>query len=359
MHFGRVLLLCWSATGMLVAFPANAHTENSDGFSTIRIGAGRVSYDLLLDYFELGRLVKFGVGRSAPSSDLRYALERHREELEAYIGRRLQVSIDGVSCPVHLANMALERRFDRDYARLGLEFSCPGSHSGGARVKYDLFFDDSDSSHRNLVSHDADGGQEPFVFTAVQRELKIGRGTLSGQALRFLELGFGHILTGYDHILFVIALLLGTSGLASVMGSLSAFTLAHSVTLATAILGIAQFSPTIVEPLIALSIAYVAAENLQGSASHFRLPVVFGFGLVHGMGFSDALQITGTQGWNLAVPLVSFNLGIELGQALIVLLILPLLWVLRKFSWSSLVHHLAHGSISLFGLGWYFLRLMS
>ncbi len=357
MRSGCLLLL--SAACSLVAARASAHTENSEGFSTIRVEGSRVSYGLFLDYFELERVVQLGVGRGAPSSDLRHALSRRVEELDAYLGPRLQVSLDGVSCQAHVAGTEVERRLDRDYARINLEFSCPGMHSGGVVVKYHLLFDDSDPSHRNLVSYGADGRQGQFVFTAAQRELSLGRGSLPGQALRFVGLGFHHILGGYDHVLFVVALLLGTTSLLGVLRVLSLFTLAHSVTLATALLGIARFSPAIVEPLIALSIAYVAVEGLLLPASRFRLPVVFGFGLVHGMGFAGALQITGVQAWGLAAPLLSFNVGIELGQALIVLLVFPVLVLVRKLSWSRLVHGLAQGAISVFGLVWYFARLTS
>ena len=226
-------------------------------------------------------------------------------------------------------------------------------------MKYHLLFDDSDPSHRNLVTYEAEGRQGQFVFTAAQRELSLGRGSLPGQLLRFVELGLHHILSGYDHVLFVIALLLGTTSLLGVFRVLSLFTLAHSVTLAAAILGIARFPGRIVEPLIALSIAYVAVESLLPAASRFRAPVVFGFGLVHGMGFAGALQITGAQGWGLAVPLLSFNLGIELGQALIVLLVFPLLALVRKLPSSRLVHGLVQVAISVFGLVWYFERLTS
>jgi hypothetical protein len=357
MRSGRLLLI--SAACALFAVPAGAHTENSQGYSTVRVQARRVSYDLFLDYFELGRVVQLGVERGAPPSDLQRALSGRREEVEAYLGKRLQVSLDGASCPGRVAGTEVERRLDREYAHVSLEFSCPGAHGGGVLVKYQLLFDDSDPSHRNLVTYEANGKQAQFVFTAAQRELSLGRGSVPGQALRFLELGSRHILSGYDHVLFVIALLLGTTSLLGVLRVLSLFTLAHSVTLAAAILGIARFPAGIVEPLIALSIAYVAAESLLPAASRFRSAVVFGFGLVHGMGFAGGLQITGAQGWGLAVPLVTFNLGIELGQGLIVLLVFPLLVALRKLPSSRLAHGLVRGAISVFGLVWYVERLTS
>ena len=353
------LLFVGLAAGVLEPPRVGAHTENSQGFSTIRVEASHVSYELVLDYFELARVVRLGASRDAPPSALRDALHRHGEDLRAYLEERLQVSLDGVGCPVRVARRDVERRVDRDYARLGLEFSCPGGHSGVVVVKYDLLFDDSDSSHRNLVSYEVQGRQEQFVFTAAERELRLGRGSLLGQARRFVGLGVHHILGGYDHVLFVVALLLCTTGLVGVFQVLSLFTLAHSLTLAAAFLGIAQFPSAVVEPLIALSIAYVAVESLLPGAARFRYAVVFGFGLVHGMGFAGALQITGAHGWGLAVPLLSFNLGIEAGQGLLVLLVFPLLALVRRLRWSPVVHGVAQAAISVFGLFWYFERLMS
>lgn len=353
------LPLLVSAACALVASPAGAHTENSDGYSTIRVEASRISYDLFLDTIELARVVRLGVGRGAAPSDLRRALSRNVEEIQAYLEKRLQVSIDGVACPARVASANVERRLDRDYAHLGLELSCPGTRPGGVLVKYALLFDDSDSSHRNLVHYEADGTHGQFVFTATQRELRLGRGTPANEALRFVELGLRHILGGYDHVLFVVALLLGTTSLLGVLRVLSLFTLAHSMTLAAALLGIARFPASIVEPLIALSIAYVAAESLLPARSRFRSLVVFGFGLVHGMGFAGAIQMTGARGWAVAVPLLSFNFGIELGQALIVLLAFPLLLMVRRLSWSRLAHGMAQCCISSFGLVWYFERLFS
>jgi hydrogenase/urease accessory protein HupE len=339
--------------------PVHAHTENSDGYSTIRIETTRVSYDLSLDYFELARVVRLGVPRGAPAAVYRTALTIHREELERYLAVGLTVSLDGVSCTGEVAATDVERRLERDYARIRLLYSCPGTQSGAMAVRYGLLFDDSDPSHRNLVHYQAEGEQGQFVFTTAERELSIGRGNVPGQALRFVELGFEHILSGYDHVLFVIVLLLGASRLIDVIRVLSVFTLAHSVTLAATLTGLARFPAEIVEPLIALSIAYVAVENLHPAATRCRLPVVFGFGLVHGMGFGAALQFTGAQQVGLAVPLLSFNLGIELGQALIAALVFPTLLLIRSRSWSRLAHGLVQGTISAFGLVWYFARLMS
>ena len=135
-------------------------------------------------------------------------------------------------------------------------------------------------------------------------------------------LGFTHILPGgLDHVLFVIGVFLLAAGTRSLLLQITAFTVAHSVTLAMAAMGLISAPGAIVEPLIALSIAYVAIENLvRSSLSRWRLAMVFGFGLLHGLGFAGALRDLGVSQADLPATLVGFNIGVELGQIAVVLL---------------------------------------
>jgi len=149
----------------------------------------------------------------------------------------------------------------------------------------------------------------------------------------FLSLGVKHILTGYDHLLFLFGLLLVAGGFFSSLGIITSFTIAHSITLAVATLQIVQIPSRIVEPLIAASIVFVGIENLlRGDISKARRMVPFGFGLIHGFGFASALRAagigSGTGG--IVLPLFSFNLGVELGQIMVAALALPIIWKLRE-----------------------------
>lgn len=140
----------------------------------------------------------------------------------------------------------------------------------------------------------------------------------------------------------------------------TAFTVAHSVTLVLAALDVVRIPSAVVEPLIALSIAYVAATSLLGRTnSRYRLAAVFGFGLLHGAGFAGALRLTGDVGWPMLSSLVSFNIGIEVGQALIVAVLFPLLFFVRKFEWSRYLYLGATGLITLAGLTWFVERLVA
>jgi hydrogenase/urease accessory protein HupE len=149
---------------------------------------------------------------------------------------------------------------------------------------------------------------------------------------QFLLLGIRHIITGYDHLLFLIGLLLAGGRLLQISKIVTSFTVAHSITLALATLDLAQIPPGIVEPMIAASIVYVGVENMFAPNPNRRWLLAFGFGLIHGFGFSSALRELGigAGGSGIAVPLFSFNFGVELGQAAVVLLALPLIWWLKK-----------------------------
>ena len=155
---------------------------------------------------------------------------------------------------------------------------------------------------------------------------------------RFLLLGIEHIFTGYDHICFLIGLLLLGGSLKRLIGIVTAFTVAHSITLALAALNVLAPSPKIVEPLIAASIVFVGLEDLWAlrasraeSALRHRWMITFAFGLVHGFGFASVLRELQLPRAVLATGLVSFNLGVESGQICIVLLALPILRKLRTF----------------------------
>jgi hydrogenase/urease accessory protein HupE len=149
----------------------------------------------------------------------------------------------------------------------------------------------------------------------------------------FLSLGVKHILTGYDHLLFLFGLLLVARGFFSSLGIITSFTIAHSITLAVATLRLVQIPSRIVEPLIAASIVFVGIENLlRGDIPTARRMVAFGFGLIHGFGFASALREagigSGTGG--ILLPLFSFNLGVELGQIMVAAAALPIIWKLRE-----------------------------
>lgn len=149
----------------------------------------------------------------------------------------------------------------------------------------------------------------------------------------FLKLGIEHIVTGYDHLLFLFALLVVTHSVWPAISIITFFTVAHSITLALAGLNLIDLPSAFVEPFIAATIIYVALENLvRGDHPKGRHWLTFGFGLIHGFGFAGVLRelniSSGESG--ILLPLLSFNLGIEIGQISVAIVILPLIWQLNN-----------------------------
>ncbi len=148
-------------------------------------------------------------------------------------------------------------------------------------------------------------------------------------AFRFVGLGFTHIIDGIDHLLFLLCLVIPFRRFRALVALVTAFTVAHSVTLLASALGLAPdnlWFPPLVETLIAASIVYMALENVVGSKLHRRWMITFGFGLVHGFGFSFALRETlQFGGTHLVTSLLAFNLGVELGQILVLIILIPVL----------------------------------
>jgi hypothetical protein len=154
-------------------------------------------------------------------------------------------------------------------------------------------------------------------------------------ALRFVELGFLHILDGTDHLLFILCLVIPFRALRPLIVLVTSFTVAHSITLIASAFGLAPTAlwfPPLIETLIAMSIIYMALENIVGSNVQRRWMITFAFGLVHGFGFSFVLgQTLQFAGSHLLTALLSFNIGVELGQLLVVLLLVPALDLLFRF----------------------------
>jgi hypothetical protein len=174
----------------------------------------------------------------------------------------------------------------------------------------------------------------------------------------FVGLGAEHIIQGWDHLLFLLALLLGRRRLLDGLKVITAFTAAHSVTLALSALELASLPPGVVEPLIAVSIIHAGAANLARRGAGVGAALAFAFGLVHGLGLSYALRDAGLgSGWDAALALLGFNFGVELGQLAIAVLVFP--WVIRLGRSAVFSRRLApvlSGAIVLCGAWWLFER---
>lgn len=153
----------------------------------------------------------------------------------------------------------------------------------------------------------------------------------SGKFATFLKHGIKHILGGYDHLLFLFALLIVCDTFWSLAKIITCFTLAHSISLALSTLDIVSMPASVVEPIVAATIVYVGIENLfKLKTLEWRWLITFLFGLIHGFAFANELRDKGIGAGNIFIPLLSFNLGVEIGQILIAALVLPIFWQLRR-----------------------------
>lgn len=244
----------------------------------------------------------------------------------------------GGARPCDVATRALRLTGDERQVVVTLRYQC-ARRVDPLRVRYDLLLD-QDPLHRALVTATGPARPDRRVLDRGHRELALS-GHLSAwdNAVDFFVLGIEHIFTGYDHVMFLLGLLLAAGLIGTARGGLlyllkvvTSFTVAHSVTLVCAALGWVSLGPRIVEPAIAATIAYVGIENLRLSEAslHRRWVLTFAFGLVHGFGFAYILREVGLPARGLVLSLLSFNLGVEVGQAALVVLLIPLVHLLAR-----------------------------
>src|SRR5205085_3085649 len=260
---------------------------------------------------------------------------------------RLKIRIDGAPAEIKPVDYSTEIYNEGPYAALYFEIILPKTPRF-LEVQYRLFFDMA-STHRGLLRLQTDTKTMYAVFTPKQavQQFDLRNLTATERFLDFIRLGVWHIWTGFDHILFLLALLLpsvlrwqGGKWEASssfrataicVLKIVTAFTLAHSVTLSLAALKIVHLNSRLVETVIALSVAFAALNNIFAFFPDFGWVIAFSFGFVHGFGFANVLSDLGLQRGDLAGPLIGFNAGVELGQLGVVALFLPLAFWLRTF----------------------------
>ena len=327
-----------AATAPSAAF---AHSGGRNGYASIAIDGASVRYSLTLwpasvppPMAETLERARTGPG---PGRDQLLGWVRDKVTLAAQ-GRRCEAGPGSVSDPASPA----------ESVTLVVAYAC-GAEIRDLQIRDDLF-DVLGADYHTLARIDAAGTTTQFAFGTESRETRLSlherrRGTAS-----FVRLGVEHILTGWDHLLFLLVLLLRGGGWLSLLRIVTAFTIAHSATLALAALDIMTLPDRFVEAVIALSIALVAGENLLFRSLVVRRWLVsFCFGLVHGFGFSSVLREIGLPTQGLVLSLLGFNVGVELGQALVVALALPALALLRQTRWEMRVIRIASVATLLVG----------
>jgi len=295
-----------------------------------------------------------------------------RLALTDYIVDRLKIRRGDKPCALSASDLLIDHHPDGPYAVLLMRLECV--EAGVLALQSNLLFD-IDDSHRTLLSIDTPDTHTVTVLTSNTRtwmapQKKAGQFHTEHWSafLRFVEQGVWHIWTGFDHLAFLLLLLLPlarikssqwTQNAAPVLRVVTAFTVAHSITLACAAFNYVQLPSRWVEAAIAASIVITGIANLSPRASRYGIAMAFGFGLIHGLGFASALaEITETAA-NRLLPVLGFNIGVELGQLVVVAGVFPLLF-LNKGSLSFKHHAVTAGSlcVSALGMVWFVQRTL-
>ena len=355
--------------GLLVALlaslpttPASAH-KASDAYLTLQREGTALSgrWDIAL------RDLDNALGLDANGDgDLTWGeVRRRQEDIASHALATLTVSSAGERCTMASTATSIDVHTDGAYAVLALSGRCalPGPT---LTIDYRLFAP-IDPQHRGLLQFVEKDRAVSVVFSAQASRRVVGAGGagLAQQFSMYLNEGVWHIWSGFDHILFLLSLLLPAvlvrarhawqpassfrASFLDVAKVVTAFTVAHSITLSLAALSIVTLPSRWVESVIALSVVLAALNNLFPVVANGRWIAAFSFGLLHGFGFAGALQDLGLPSESLALSLAAFNLGVEIGQLAIVLLFLPLAFALRS-TWVYRRLVLGGGSIAIAAL---------
>ena len=335
---------------LALALPCAWAHKPSDSYLTLELEAERLGgrWDIAL------RDLDFALTLDADGNgELTWGEVRARHaDIAAYATQRLRVAADGKPCTIEVGAQQVDQHTDGMYSVLPLALQCESTDASPPQaltLGYTLFAD-LDPQHRGLLKLVAHGAARSAVLGGEQAEQRFELGAIDRwrQFVDFVREGVWHIWIGLDHILFLLSLLLPSvlvwqaaqrkwqaasrfgKAFVDVVKIVTAFTVAHSITLSLAALGVIELPSRWVESVIAASIIVAALNNIRPQVFERLWMVAFGFGLVHGFGFASVLADLGLPRDALVLALVGFNLGVELGQLAIVVLFLPLAYALRR-----------------------------
>lgn len=289
-------------------------------------------------------------------------LRARHESIATYALARLEISANGVRCVNRPLTQLVDRHSDGAYTVLRFVADCPDVVER-LKLKYRLFFD-VDPLHRGLLRLQHRGLTQIAVFSQDRpvRQLELTKTAGWQEVMELGREGTWHIWIGYDHLLFLISLLLPAvlrreggrwcaadrfvSAFWKVLTIVTAFTLAHTVTLSLAALGFVSLPSRWVESVIAASVVLAAFNNIYPVLCERLWIAVFAFGLLHGLGFASVLMDLLPAGSSVLSALIGFNLGVEFGQVVVVGVFFPVAYVLRK-TWFYQVIVLRAGSLSI------------
>jgi len=334
-----------TALCLLLLAPADARAHQS---SVVRLEIQPRGREVVLQVRGSRHDLSPALGVAAGVNPLaRLYLAKRQQVTKAVAGYITVTSARGAR-PCAVRDRALEA--DEEQVTVRLTYRCPRLPDP-LTLRYDLFFD-QDPTHRVLVTVEGSGRG---TLDRRHRVFTLDVASVWDNARDFVVLGVEHIFTGYDHILFLVGLLLAAGlvggglrpGLSYLLAVVTSFTVAHSITLICAALGWIALGSRVVEPAIAATIIYVGVENIVVQAPRRRWMLTFLFGLVHGFGFAHILSEVGLPQRGLVLSLLGFNLGVELGQVTLVAVLFPVVHLLSRQQGGVVLVALA-GLVGLF-----------
>lgn len=362
-----ILLVLLLGIAPLSAPGASAHTQ-SYGFLSVSAGDEALEGRVELAVRDLDTAFDLDADRDGK---ITWGEFRIREaELEAAVLGQISIGAPGASCALTGQPALTDSRGGETYLIIPFTGVCP-FEIGQIEIGYNLLFD-VDAQHRGLVAVTHSGQTRSFVMTPETRRISLDQGdspSSFGLFFTFIAHGAHHIWIGYDHILFLITLLLGTvvsrqsgrwvpvdnlkTALVAATKVVTAFTLAHSLTLGLAAFGVLRLPSALTESVIAATIVLAAINNVTPLVSRKIWLVAFVFGLIHGVGFANVLADLDLPRDGLLTALLAFNLGVEFGQLAIVIAVLPILVIAgRRPTYGRVALPAASFAIALIGGLW-------
>jgi hypothetical protein len=364
--FGLRLSGFWAAVLLLLStFVACAHSPDTS-YCRIAIGAKEVEFKFSYDLATLQRITRLDTNGDHKVS--RAELTAAAPAIHNFLREHVFLDLNQREAefaetePPSWPEVAGDCIAEGEYGQRLLTFTFRNpvlSLPEDVAITFD-FFEQLGGAHTVLGAFICKGHEDEVIFTRFEPDYLYDTGCttpLTDQIAQYFRLGMKHIFLGYDHVAFLLALLF-VNRLVDLLKIITAFTAAHTLTLALAVLQMVRLPPQLVEIGIAATIMYVAAENLWTASTGHRWILTFGFGLVHGFGFANVLRELGLPSAGLARSLVSFNLGVEAGQVVIVSALWPLLWWINRQSWAGRARVGISVIIFLFGAAWFLERTL-
>ncbi len=323
----------------LLSTTANAHIA-SDGFLTINVEGGRLSGSIELAMRDAELAV--GLDSNRDGKITWGEVRAHQRDLELYVRSKLIIGDGSTRCPEEFAPVRVNERVDGNYIWLPFSAACAGQLTK-LFVDYRLM-QGIDPSHRGLLAVTARGATQTGVLNGEQ-SIALEHPSAWRAFTEYLRTGVWHIWSGIDHLLFLLSLLLpavlrrrdlhweGVSlakpAFVNILEVVTAFTVAHSITLSLAAFDVVRLPSRLTESVIAASIVVAALNNIFPRVTEGRWRIAFAFGLLHGFGFASVLADMGLPPGARAISLVAFNLGVEVGQLAVVIAVMPVAYAVR------------------------------